>query len=137
MHFNEVVSHVQVQYYDVIMETFSASLICVRGIHRSPVVSLTKASDAELWCFLRFAPEQTVEHVIKTPAIWDAIALIMTSLWWKTGSFCMMDAEGITLGCLVNPLTLTDAAVISVLCRYRASLGYNELRPAIQSIDTS
>ena len=29
----------------------------VRGIHRSPVNSLTKASDAELWCFLRSAAE--------------------------------------------------------------------------------
>ena len=29
----------------------------VRGIHRSPVNSLTKASDAELWCFLWSAPE--------------------------------------------------------------------------------
>ena len=35
----------------------------------------TKASDAELWC------EQTVEQTIETPVIWDAIALIMTSLW--------------------------------------------------------
>ena len=31
----------------------------VRGIHRS--IPLTKASDAELWCFLWSAPEQTVE----------------------------------------------------------------------------
>ena len=29
----------------------------VRGIHRSPVNSRTKASDAELWCFLGSAPE--------------------------------------------------------------------------------
>ena len=29
----------------------------VRGIHRSPVNSRTKASDAELWCFLWSAPE--------------------------------------------------------------------------------
>ena len=28
----------------------------VRGIHRSPVNSLTKASDAEVWCFLWSAP---------------------------------------------------------------------------------
>ena len=40
------------------VETFSALLaICVRGIHRSPVNSRTKASDAELWCFLWCAPE--------------------------------------------------------------------------------
>ena len=29
----------------------------VRGIHRSPVNSHTKTSDAELWCFLWSAPE--------------------------------------------------------------------------------
>ena len=47
----------------------------MRGIHRSP-----KASDAELWCYLWSAPEQTVEQTIETPVIWGAIALIMTSL---------------------------------------------------------
>ena len=52
----------------------------VTGIHRSPVVSPTKASDAELWCFLWSVPEQTVEQTIETPLIWDSIALIMTSL---------------------------------------------------------
>ena len=30
---------------------------------------LTKASDAELWCFLWFGPEQTVEQTIETPEI--------------------------------------------------------------------
>ena len=39
-------------------------------------IPLTKASDAELWCFLWSEPEQTVE----TPVIWDAIAPIMTSM---------------------------------------------------------
>ena len=33
----------------------------VREIHRSPLNSLTKVSDSELWCFLWSAPEQTVE----------------------------------------------------------------------------
>ena len=41
---------------------------------------VTKASDAELWCVLWSAPEQTVEQTIETPLIWDAISLIMTSL---------------------------------------------------------
>ena len=39
----------------------------------------TKASDAELWCFLWSAPEWTVEKTIVRLMIWDAIALIMTS----------------------------------------------------------
>ena len=41
---------------------------------------LTKASDAELWCFLWSAPERTIEQAIETPVIWDAIVLILTSL---------------------------------------------------------
>ena len=40
-------------------------------------IPLTKASDAELWCFLWYAPEQTVEQTIIRPAIWDATR----SLW--------------------------------------------------------
>ena len=43
-------------------------------------IPLTKASDMELWCFLRSATEQTFKQTIKTPVIWDAIELIMTSL---------------------------------------------------------
>ena len=43
-------------------------------------IPLKKASDAELWCFLLSVPEQTVEQTIETLVIWDAIALIMTSL---------------------------------------------------------
>ena len=43
-------------------------------------IPLPKANDAGLWCFLWSAPEQTVEKTIETPMIWDAIALIMTSL---------------------------------------------------------
>ena len=43
-------------------------------------VSITKAGDAELWCFLRYAPERTVEKTIETPVIWDPIPLIMTPL---------------------------------------------------------
>ena len=50
--------------------------------HRS--IPLTKASNAELWCFLCSAPEQAVEQPVDTLLIWDATALIMTSLWSKT-----------------------------------------------------
>ena len=53
----------------------------VREIHRWPVVSHhIKANDAELWCFLWSATEQTVEQTIKTPVIWHAIARIIPSL---------------------------------------------------------
>ena len=38
----------------------------VRGIHRSPVNSPHKASDAELWCFLWSTLDQTVLSVMMT-----------------------------------------------------------------------
>ena len=57
------------------METFSALLALLEG--NSP---LTKASDAELWCFLWFEPEEMVEQTIETPVILYAIVLIMISL---------------------------------------------------------
>ena len=40
----------------------------------------TKASEAEIWCFLWSAPEQTVEQTMERLAICDAIAPIMTSM---------------------------------------------------------
>ena len=49
----------------------------VQGIHQPQVNSSTKASDAELWCFLWSV--QTDEQIMETQVIWDAIALIMTS----------------------------------------------------------
>ena len=44
------------------------------------LIPLKTASDAELWYFLSFAPEQTVVQTIGTPVISDVIALIMASL---------------------------------------------------------
>ena len=61
------------------METISVLLALCEG--KPPVTggfpSLTKAS--ELWCFLWSMPEQTDEHKMETPVIWDVIALIMAS----------------------------------------------------------
>ena len=42
-------------------------------------IPLTKDSDAELWYYLWFAPEQTVEQTIEMQVIWNAMASIMTS----------------------------------------------------------
>ena len=61
------------------METFSVLLAFVRG----PVTGefpAQRASDAEHWCFLWYAPEQPVEQTIEMPVIWDAIEIILTSL---------------------------------------------------------
>ena len=41
-----------------------------------------RANDAEHLCFLWPVPEQAIKQTIETPPIWDAIALIMTSLQW-------------------------------------------------------
>ena len=41
--------------------------------------NLTKASDAEPWCFLWPAPKQTVEYSMKVSVIWDTTALNMAS----------------------------------------------------------
>ena len=43
-------------------------------------IPLTKASEGLLWCILWSTPEQTVKQTIERYVIWDAIALIMTSL---------------------------------------------------------
>ena len=59
----------------------------VRGIHRLPVNSPHKASDEELWCFLRSTPEPTVVQTMETLMIWDAIAPIMTSLWVQSAGY--------------------------------------------------
>ena len=51
----------------------------VREFHRW--IPLTKANDAELWCFVWSVPEKTVEQTTGKLMIRDAIALIMTSLY--------------------------------------------------------
>ena len=43
-------------------------------------IPFTKASDAELWCFLWSAPEQMFQQKIETLVIWDAIGRLITSL---------------------------------------------------------
>ena len=51
----------------------------VRWIHRWN--TLTIASDAELLCFLWSGPGKTVEQTLETSVIWNAIALMVMSLW--------------------------------------------------------
>ena len=43
-------------------------------------IPYTKASHAELWCFLWSALRRMVEQTLETPVIWDAIALVTNSL---------------------------------------------------------
>ena len=60
------------------METFSALLALCEGLHRSLVESPHKSQrrGALMFSFIK----QTVGHTVETPEIWDAFALIMTSL---------------------------------------------------------
>ena len=53
----------------------------VKGIHRWPVDFLHKGQWRRALSFLWWAHEHTVGQPIETPMIWDAIALIVTSLW--------------------------------------------------------
>ena len=55
----------------------------VRRIDRPPVDSSHKDQWRRAWCFLWSAPEQSVKQIIDTQVVWDAIALIMTSLLCK------------------------------------------------------
>ena len=76
---------------------------CVREPTGHRWIPLTKTSDAELWCFLWTTPKQTVEQTIEMPVIWDAVVLIMTSLWCSSLQLNLLtepsvfsDREGIT-----------------------------------------
>ena len=51
-----------------------------RGIQRSPWNPRTKASDAEVLCFLWCEPKQTVPQTVDKLVIWDAVVSIVTSL---------------------------------------------------------
>ena len=55
----------------------------VREITDHRWIPLTKASDADIWCLLWFAPEQKGALTLVTLVIWDAIVLIMTSVYWS------------------------------------------------------
>ena len=69
-------------------------------------IPLTKASNAELRCFLWSAPEQTVVQTIEPPVIWDTMALIMTSL------LCTSNIALIFIWCVCRPHTSVIHAII-------------------------
>ena len=82
-------------------------------------IPITKASDAELWCFLCCSSEQTVEWIINTSMIWDTIALIMTSMSLVK---CM---KGAVL--LKNYIHMYNQLIPDVLTsQYSVSEGINE-----------
>ena len=65
------------------MEQFPCCRPFVRVIHCHRWIPFTKASDAELCFFLWFAPEQTAYQTVEMLMTWDAMSLIVTSLWWE------------------------------------------------------
>ena len=76
---------IEMMEIDIMMTSSNGSIFRVTGLlcgeftgHRW--ILHTKASGAELWCFLWSAPGPTVEQTMETQMIWDATALIMTSL---------------------------------------------------------
>ena len=93
------------------METFSALLALCGESTSHRCIPLTKASDAERGCLFLSALQQTVEHALETPMIWDAIALIMTSLWFWTkfdiycglGNFVYFLHQGTTVMYFLEP----------------------------------
>ena len=66
------------------------------GIHRSPVIPSEKANKTELCCYIWCHPEETAEHMVVMPMIWDAITLVWRHcngwLWrlrrWWSGYNC-------------------------------------------------
>ena len=73
------------------MTSSNGNIFCVTGPLRGEStghrwISLTKASDAELWCFLWYGSEWTVEYTIVRLENWDVIATIMTSQWCQCTS---------------------------------------------------
>ena len=65
------------------MWTFSALFILWK---RNPPITRgfpsQKASNAELWCLLSCASEQTIEQTVAMPEMWYTTMLIVTTLYW-------------------------------------------------------
>ena len=76
---------IQSHYYSRMMTSSNENIFRVTGhlcgeFNGHWWIPRTKASDAELWCFLWYAPKYTVEWTITRLVIWDTIAPIMTSV---------------------------------------------------------
>ena len=73
-------------------------------------IPLTKACDAELWCFLWPAPEQKVEQTIETLVIWDAKAPIMTSMLYvlKSSQSFLVGVNISMSRCIIAPTQVCD-----------------------------
>ena len=70
----------------------------------------TKASNAELWCFLWSAPEWTIEQTIVRPVIWSAVASIMTVMKHSNDSGYFQSR-----GILVLPEDMANSVNVSAI----------------------
>ena len=84
-------------------------------------IPLTKASDAEVWCFLWSAPGQMAERTIEMPVIWDVIALIMTSLYCNGCNGIYMSRNKSMLHC--SHIKVSMAAADHLAPIWRHSIG--------------
>ena len=83
-------------------------------------IRFTKAGDAELWCFLWSVHQQAVEQRTETQVIWDAIALIMTSLWWFSSNMCTL----LTVCGLSRSIDLCHAECIQIYMMKHKTVNY-------------
>ena len=81
-------------------------------------IPFTKASDAELWCFLWFAPEQSVVQTSETLVIWDTIPPIMTSLQCGDRNIVISDGVYHKDGCVINNNTYTRYVVMNTYWQF-------------------
>ena len=96
-------------------------------------IPLTKASNAELWYVLWSAPEQTAGQAIGMLVIWDAMALIITSLYIHI-VYPMEYARYIVVLCFV--VTHNKAGIFGVYCTCApCSLLYDEVLPDFSGMD--
>ena len=84
------------------MGTFPGYWPCVRGSHGPRWIPLTTASDAEIWCFLRSVPVETVKYTIETLVIWDAIVAHCDGIVMNFQCNIHISMDVLSVACLSN-----------------------------------
>ena len=128
-------AHVSLLVCFVMMTSSNGNIFRVTGhLCGDRWIPLTKPSDAQLWCFLWSAPQQTVEQTMETSVIRDAIALI------KMKNVCMIREMYCDLAKLKIQSVSIDAFLTSRQIPTRCSScvtlssGPSEVFPAITSL---
>ena len=71
-------------------------------------IPLTRASDAELWCFLWSASEQTVEYTNKTLVIRDGLTPIMLHCNVDKHAWTMLYIDGLGQDCSISSVLVIE-----------------------------